>query len=95
MTLLDVAPAGLESLAGSCGAWAGEVAVAAAPGVPVAAGHASAVVVAAIHAQVGASAETLAGRMDASAGKLTPAAARYAWQDDQSAGRIASVARLT
>lgn len=93
MTLLDVAPAGLETLAGRCGAWAGEVAVAA--GVPLAAGHASAVVVAAIHAQVGASAETLAGRMDASAGKLTAAAARYAWQDDQSAGRIASVARLT
>jgi len=94
MTLLDVAPAGLETLAGHCGTWAGEVAGAAGPGVPTAAGHASAVAVAAIHARVGVSAEGLAARMIGTTGKLTAAAATYTSQDDQSAGRIAGVARL-
>ena len=94
MTLLDVTPVGLEKLAGHCEAWAGDVAVADIPEVPTAAWNASATAVAAIYTAAGMRGEKLAVRMGLTAEKLGNAAANYRSHDDQSAGRIASVARL-
>jgi len=95
MTLLDVTPAGLDTLAGNCGIWAGEVAVTATPEVPIAIGHASAAAVAAIHTRVRVSAEALAARMGATAEKLTNTAVTFSAEDEQSASRISGISFFT
>jgi len=92
MGLLKAAPAGLESLAGECGAWAGDVA-AAVPnsGTPGVAGQASGAAVATIHARAGLSGETLAVRMTSNATAFTVSAAGFAAQDLHSAASLTGV----
>ncbi len=92
MSLLKAVPAGLESLAGQCGTWAGEVAVAATKsGATGPVGQPSAGAVVAIQARVGLSSETLSARMNSNAATLTVAATTYATQDAQSATVLTGV----
>ena len=92
MGLLTALPAGLENLAGECGGWAGEVAAAsAASATPRATGQASAAAVAAIHARVGLSGETLSGRLNSTAASFTATAAGFSAQDAQSAAVLSGL----
>jgi hypothetical protein len=92
MGLLTALSAGLASLAGECGAWAGDVAAAfPTSGTPGAPGQASAAAVAAIQARAGLSAETLSARMTSNATAFTATAVGFAAQDTQSAASLTGV----
>ncbi len=92
MSLLKAVPGGIESLAGQCGTWAGEVAVASTNSVTGSVGQPSAAAIAAIRARIGLNGETLSARMNSNAAALTVAATTYATQDAQSATVLTGVA---
>jgi hypothetical protein len=92
MGLLEVDAIGLRMLAAHCESWAVDVEVTNQPASAVPSCQATSAAVAAVHADVGAVAQSLAHRMQSTAAKLSAASVAYAVNDVDSATRISALA---
>jgi hypothetical protein len=91
MGLLGVDTIGLRMLAAHCQSWAAEIETTNQPGSARLSCQATSAAVAAVHASVGAAAQSLAGRMSSTAAKLTAASVQYAVNDEDSAAQLSAV----
>lgn len=90
MGLLGVDTIGLRMLAAHCESWAAEIETTNQPGCAGLSCQATSAAVAAVHAGVGAAAESLAGRMQSTAAKLTAASVQYSVNDEDSAAHLSA-----
>ncbi len=91
MGILDVCGEGLQALAGQCSADASQLATGISGGVAGPSTQATAVAVVKVGAAIGMTAAALAGRVDATADRLTAAARQYVTADETSAQSLASL----
>ena len=88
MGLLGVDTIGLRMLAAHCQSWAAEIEATNQPGSAGLSCQATSTAVAAVHADVVAAAQSLAGRMQSTAAKLNAASAQYTLNDEDSAAQL-------
>ena len=88
MGLLGVDTIGLRMLAAHCQSWAAEIETTNKPESAGLSCQATSAAVAAVHADVVAAAQSLAGRMQSTAAKLNAASVEYAVNDEESAARL-------
>ncbi|MGY4653758.1 type VII secretion target [Mycobacterium sp. URHB0021] len=91
MGLLEADTIGLRMLAAHCGSWAIDVEVTDQPVSAAPWCQATSAAVAAVHADVGAAAQSLADRMQSTAAKLSAASVAYAVNDMDSGTRISAL----
>jgi len=92
MTLLTLAPAGLQALATHCEGASAEVAVSSTPAVPSARAQATAVAVSVLHTGTVLTGTTLSGRLTTHATQLNTVADGFAAEDTHDAASLAALA---
>ena len=90
MGLLGVDTIGLRMLAAHCQSWAAEIETTNQPGSAGLSYQATSAAVTAVHANVGAAAQSLASRMQSTAEKLTAASVQYSVNDEDSAAHLSA-----
>ncbi|WP_396924699.1 type VII secretion target [Mycolicibacterium sp.] len=93
MGLLDVDPAGLQTLATQCQSWSVGVAASAPSASPAPSSQASAAAVDLVHSEAAMAGAALAGRIQSVATSLTTAAVQYTSTDDSSASELGALSR--
>ena len=91
MGVTKVEPTGLQALAACCETLASDLVASSGPVVPGGSFQPSLAAVRAVHAAVAATAQTLATRLSATAGKMFAAAAEYEAQDQSNSALIEAV----
>jgi hypothetical protein len=94
MDLLDVDTVGLEMLAAHCRSWAAEVLTAIPPAQMGQSCQATERAVRTVHADAATAAQSLAGRMQSTAAKLTAGAAQFAVSDQHAAVRLRGLSEI-